>query len=93
MEKRSLVIVGINLTVLVGYHIVISQLHPRNSAYHAGPQNDTLYLMGLICAHFIFNIFAFIWDRSKKQNGYILSAFLVLIIGFGLCNWIAPLRF
>jgi hypothetical protein len=74
-------ITGINLLILVLYVII------------CGFSKDIGSLMVLIALHFLLCItigviFFFLKD-SSKSNSFILSAFLVLLIGFSSCSAIA----
>ena len=88
-------IVGYNLVLLICFVILVrifgitprEQLHESNQQYgNLGPIVMTALV---ICAQFVFNLWMSVYwffKKNRKLSGvYLLSSFLVLLIGFSSC--------
>lgn len=90
MNKKSIRIIVINLIILISYHCLIAYYSPQGKEYHLSIHNNTELLMLLIFIQFLYNVIAYSNEHNSLRFIYLLSAFLVFIIGGGLCSTIDP---
>ena len=78
MDKKSIIIIGVNLAILTIY----STTNIHNGLDGRISQLTYMLFHAIIC--FVLAL----WIEKKASNAYWVSFFLILLIGFGVCTQI-----
>lgn len=85
MDNRFIKIIAINILILFACQALVALMFHRDEIMHFGILEDTMLSFLLICIQFLANFIKYWRDNSTLRFSFLLSAFLILLIGAGIC--------